>query len=40
VTSGKAVTTARFALPGTYRLRATASDGALSKTTDIVVTVK
>jgi hypothetical protein len=40
LTNGKAVTTARFAEPGTYRLRATASDGALSKTADIVVTVK
>jgi hypothetical protein len=40
LTSGQAITTAHFTAPGTYRLRAAASDGALSKTADIVVTVK
>jgi hypothetical protein len=38
--NGQAITTVRFELPGTYRLRATANDGALSKSTDLVVTVK
>ena len=39
-TNGQAVTTARFEAPGTYRLRASANDGALTKTVDVVVTVK
>lgn len=39
-TNGQAVTTARFEVPGTYRLRASANDGALTKTVDVVVTVK
>jgi hypothetical protein len=38
-TSGQASTTALFANPGTYILRATANDGALSTSADIVVTV-
>ena len=40
VSNGKAVTTARFAEPGTYVLRATADDGALSTSTDVTITVK
>lgn len=40
VSDGQAITTARFSVPGTYRLRATANDGALRKTADLVVTVK
>jgi hypothetical protein len=40
VTNGNATTSVRFTEPGTYRLRAIASDGALSTTTDVVVTVK
>jgi hypothetical protein len=40
VTNGQASTTARFSAPGTYRLRATAGDGALAKSADVVVTVK
>ncbi len=39
VAEGKAVTTARFAQVGTYVLRATASDGALSTRTDVPITV-
>jgi hypothetical protein len=39
VADGKAVVTARFAERGTYVLRATASDGALSTKTDVTVTV-
>ncbi len=40
VGEGKAVTTARFPTPGTYKLIATATDaGRLSTTTEIVVTV-
>ncbi len=39
VSGGQAVTTAHFAEPGTYVLRATANDGALSTITDITVTV-
>jgi hypothetical protein len=39
VADGKAVTTARFTEPGTYVLRATANDGALSTITDITVNV-
>jgi hypothetical protein len=40
VAGGQAVTTAQFAEPGTYVLRATASDGALSTRTGITVVVK
>ena len=40
VSNGKAVTMARFAAPGTYVLRATADDGALSTSTDVTITVK
>jgi hypothetical protein len=39
VAEGKAAITARFAQPGTYVLRATANDGALSTKSDITVTV-
>ena len=39
VNAGKAQTTARFPEPGTYVLRATASDGALSVKADVTVTV-
>src|SRR5690242_2416307 len=39
VSNGKAVTTARFAEPGTYVLRATADDGALTTSTDVTITV-
>jgi len=39
VVEGRASTTARFADAGTYILRATANDGALSTSADIVVTV-
>jgi hypothetical protein len=39
VADGKVVTTARFAEPGTYVLRATANDGALSTVTDVTITV-
>jgi len=39
VADGKAITTARFPEPGTYVLRATANDGALSTVTDITITV-
>lgn len=40
ITSGQPLTTtARFAAPGTYVLRAIASDGALSTTTDVTITV-
>lgn len=40
VNGGQAVATARFSEPGTYVLRATASDGALSTRTEITVAVK
>jgi len=40
VNNGQAVTTARFAAPGTYVLRATASDGALATTSDVTILVK
>jgi hypothetical protein len=40
VSKGQAVTTARFGAPGTYVLRATADDGALSTSADVTVTVK
>ena len=36
---GKAVATARFTEPGTYVLRATADDGALSNTADVTIVV-
>jgi hypothetical protein len=39
VSGGKAGTTARFAEPGTYVLRVTANDGALSTITDVTITV-
>ena len=40
VVNGKAATSARFAAPGTYVLRAIASDGALSTTADVKITVR
>jgi len=40
VTGDQAVTTAKFSVPGTYTLFATASDGKLSTRTQVVVTVK
>lgn len=40
VVDGTAVTTARFSVPGTYTLFATASDGKLSTRTQVTVTVK
>jgi len=40
VADGKAVTTAHFAEPGVYVLRAIANDGALSTRADVTVTVK
>jgi hypothetical protein len=40
VQNGKAVTTARFAAPGTYVLVAMANDGRLTTKTDVSVTVK
>ncbi len=39
VTDGKAVSTVRFTKPGTYVLRATANDGALSTKADVTVMV-
>lgn len=39
VASGQASTTARFAQPGTYILRAIANDGALATTADITIAV-
>jgi hypothetical protein len=39
VTNGEAATTARFAVPGTYRLIATANDGALATRIELVITV-
>ena len=39
VTDGKASITARFQQPGTYVLRVTANDGALSTKTDVTITV-
>jgi hypothetical protein len=39
VQEGKAVTTAHFTEPGTYQLRASASDGALSTTASITIQV-
>jgi hypothetical protein len=40
VKDGQATTTARFAEPGTYVLRATANDGELATTADVTITVK
>lgn len=40
VSNGQASTTVRFNAPGTYHLRAIASDGELSTTADVVVSVK
>ena len=40
VTDNQAATTAHFSQPGVYRLRAIASDGALSTTSDLIITVK
>jgi hypothetical protein len=40
VADGKASATARFTEPGTYVLRATANDGALSTKTDVTITVE
>lgn len=40
VTDGAAVTTARFSVPGTYTLFATASDGKLQTRAQVTVTVK
>ena len=40
VVNGQAITQAHFTEPGTYRLRAIASDGALSTTTEVVIRVK
>ena len=40
VRNGQAATQARFSAPGTYLLRATANDGALSKTADVTVNVR
>jgi hypothetical protein len=39
VADGKATTTAHFEQPGTYVLRATANDGALSTSSDITIAV-
>jgi hypothetical protein len=39
VTNGAASTTARFTEPGTYQVRATASDGSLSTRRDVTITV-
>ena len=39
VSNGQAATRANFAVPGTYVLRATASDGALQTTSDITINV-
>jgi hypothetical protein len=40
VSNGRAVTTARFAAPGTYVVRATADDGELTTSTDVAITVQ
>jgi hypothetical protein len=40
VSNGQASTTVRFTAPGTYVLRALASDGALQKPAEVTVTVK
>ena len=39
VADGKASTTARFPLPGTYVVRAMANDGALATKSDVTITV-
>ncbi len=39
VTNGRAVTTARFTAPGTYKLIATANDGELSTRTELTIVV-
>ena len=39
VSNGRAVTSVRFAAPGTYVLRATADDGELTTSTDVTITV-
>lgn len=39
ITDGKAVTTAHFSQPGTYVLRATANDGALTTEAEVTITV-
>jgi hypothetical protein len=39
VNSGQAITSARFAEPGTYVLRAMANDGALSTSAEVTVIV-
>ena len=40
VSNGQAVTAAHFTQPGTYLLRATATDGALQTSTSVTITVK
>jgi hypothetical protein len=40
VAGGQAVTTAHFTVPGTYVLRAMASDSALQTSADVTITVK
>jgi hypothetical protein len=40
VNNGRAVTTARFAAPGTYVLRATADDGELTTSADVTIMVQ
>lgn len=40
VSKGQAITSARFAAPGTYVLRATADDGELTTSADVTITVK
>jgi hypothetical protein len=40
VSNGQAATQAHFSEPGTYVLRATANDGALSKTAEVTVNVR
>jgi len=40
VSKGQALTTARFAAPGTYVVRATADDGELTTSADVTITVK
>lgn len=40
VTDGKVSTSARFPLPGTYVVRATANDGALSTKSDLTITIR
>ena len=40
VTAGQATITTRFTAPGTYVLRATANDGALSTKSDITISAR